>query len=63
MGIVQGLIATCRVQGIDPYTYLIDVLQRVGQHPASGVADLTRKRWKLLFADTPLRSDLHGVVG
>ena len=62
-GIVQSLIATCRVQGIDPYTYLIDVLQRVGQHPASGVADLTPRRRKLLFAGTPLRSDLHGAVG
>ena len=59
-GIVQSLIATCRLQGIDPYTYLIDVLQRVGQHPASRVADLTPRRWKALFADNPMRSDLHG---
>jgi len=59
-GIVQSLIATCRLQGIDSYTYLVDVLQRVGQHPASRVADLTPRRWKVLFADNPLRSDLHG---
>lgn len=58
-GIVQSLIATCRVQGVDPYTYLIDVLQRVGQHPASRVAELTPRQWKVLFADNPLRSDLH----
>ena len=58
-GIVQSLIATCRLHGIDPYTYLIDVLQRVGQHPASGVAELTPRLWKQLFADKPLRSDLH----
>jgi len=49
-GIVQSLIATCRLQGIDPYTYLIDVLQRVGQHPAARVAELTPRRWKALFA-------------
>jgi len=59
-GVVQSLIATCRLQGIDPYTYLVDVLQRVGQHSASRVADLPPKRWKALFADDPLRSDLHG---
>ena len=58
-GIVQSLIATCRLHGIDPYTYLIDVLQRVGQHPASRVADLTPRQWKALFADSPMRSDLH----
>ena len=58
-GIVQSLIATCRLQGIDPYTYLVDVLQRVGQHPASRVAELTPRLWKSTFADNPLRSDLH----
>lgn len=59
VGIVQSLIATCRIQGIDPYTYLVDVLQRVGQHPAARVSELTPRRWKTLFADNPLRSDLH----
>ena len=61
-GIVQSLIATCRLQGIDPYTYLIDVLQRVGQRPAARVAELTPRLWKTLFADNPLRSDLHRSV-
>lgn len=59
VGIVQSLIATCRLQGIDPYTYLVDILQRVGQHPAARVAELTPRRWKTLFAANPLRSDLH----
>jgi transposase len=57
-GIVQSLIATCRLHGIDPYTYLVDVLQRVGEHPASRVAELTPREWKQRFADAPLRSDL-----
>ena len=35
VGVVQGLLATCTLQGVDPYTYLVDVLQRVGHHPAS----------------------------
>jgi transposase len=62
VGIVQSLIATCRLQGIDPYTYLIDVLQRVGQHPAARVAELTPRLWKQHFAHSPLRSDLHRAV-
>lgn len=35
VGIVQSLIVTCRLHGIDVYIYLVDVLQRVSQHPAS----------------------------
>ena len=62
VGIVQSLIATCRLQGIDPYTYLVDVLQRVGQHPAARVAQLTPRQWKQHFADNPLRSDLYRAV-
>ena len=60
VGIVQSLIATCRMHGIEPYTYFVDVLQRVGQHPAARVAELTPRLWKQHFAAQPLRSDLHG---
>jgi len=62
VGILQGLLTTCRLQGIDPYTYLIDVLQRVGSHPAADVALLTPRLWKEHFADAPLRSDLERAV-
>jgi hypothetical protein len=58
VGIIQSLITTCRLQGIDPYTYLVDVLQRVSSHPASRVEELTPRRWKELFADHPMKSDL-----
>jgi transposase len=61
VGIIQSLIVTCRLHDVDPYTYLVDVLQRVAQHPASQVAELTPRLWKQLFADNPLRSDLHGL--
>jgi transposase len=61
VGIVQSLIVTCRLQGIDPYTYLVDVLQRVAIHPASRVAELTPRSWKQHFADNPMRSDLHFI--
>ncbi|MGH8845820.1 MAG: IS66 family transposase, partial [Polaromonas sp.] len=50
VGILHSLIVTCRLHGIDPYTYLVDVLQRVGQHPAARVAELTPRLWKQHFA-------------
>jgi len=55
VGVIQSLLTTCRLQGIEPYTYLVDVLQRVGQHPAKAVADLTPRMWKGRFADQPLK--------
>jgi transposase len=62
VGIAQSLIVTCRLHGIDPYTYLVDVLQRVAEHPAARVAELTPRLWKQHFAADPLRSDLHRLA-
>lgn len=59
IGIIQSLIVTCRMHGVNPYDYLIDVLQRIDRHPASKVHELTPRLWKGLFADNPLRSDLY----
>jgi len=60
VGIIQSLLTTCRLHNINPYTYLTDVLQRVAQHPASKVEELTPRLWKEKFADSPLQSDLSG---
>ena len=62
VGIMQSLIVTCRLHRIDPYDYLVDVLQRVGQHPASQVHELTPRLWKQRFAGQPLRSPLHDLA-
>ncbi len=61
LGIMQSLLATCRLQDVDPYVYLVDVLQRVGSHPAKDVDLLTPKLWKRHFAENPMRSDLDSV--
>lgn len=58
VGVVQSLIATCRLHELDPYDYLVDVLQRVSQHPAADVAQLTPRLWKQHFGTAPLRSDI-----
>jgi len=61
VGIMQSLIVTCRLHGIDPYDYLVDVLQRVDRHPAARVHELAPRLWKANFADNPLRSDLYRI--
>ena len=58
VGIIQSLLVTCKLHGINPYAYLVDVLQRISQHPASRVIELTPRVWKEKFADDPLCSDL-----
>jgi transposase len=58
VGSVQSLIALCRLQDVDPYVYLVDVLQRIDTHPAFDVHLLPPRLWKQHFAAHPLRSDL-----
>jgi transposase len=59
IGIIQSLLVTCRLHDVNPYDYLVDVLQRVDQHPAALVEQLTPRVWKTMFASNPLRSDLY----
>lgn len=61
VGIIQSLLSTCRLHEVNPYDYLVDVLQRVSLHPASKIEALTPRCWKALFADNPLRSDVHNI--
>jgi transposase len=61
VGMIQSLLTTCRLHGINRYDYLVDVLQRVGQHPDSRVVELTPRLWKTHFAASSMRSDLHGL--
>jgi transposase len=58
VGIMQSLLASCRRQGVDPYVYLVDVLQRVDTPPAVEVHRLTPRLGKQHLAEHPLRSDL-----
>jgi len=41
---------------IDPYAYLVDVLQRVHTHPQRRVDELTPRLWKERFARQPMPS-------
>lgn len=55
---IQTLLQTCRLQDIDPFTYLVDVLQRIQEHPISKVEELIPRNWKQLFAENPLKAEL-----
>ncbi len=63
VGIIQSLVSTCRMHKVDPYIWLVDVLQRIAIHPARDVAQLTPRLWKQHFAANPLTSDIgKGVL-
>ncbi|MFT4104024.1 MAG: transposase domain-containing protein [Burkholderiaceae bacterium] len=55
---IQTLLATCRAHDVDPYTYLVDVLQRINTHPNDRIEELMPRIWAQRFANDPLRSDL-----
>lgn len=61
-GVAQSLLSTSILQGVDPFTYLVDVLQRVETHPAAKVEELTPRLWKEKFAADPI-PDCLGSVG
>ena len=60
---IQTLLASCRAHGINPYDYLVDVLQRIDVHPAKDVAQLTPARWKEMFAAQRMVSPLAAAKG
>jgi len=44
-GILLSLVQNCRLLGIDPFTYLADVLHRIKSTPADALPDLLPHRW------------------
>lgn len=45
-----SLIETCRLNGVEPYAYLKDVLARIGSHRSDRLAELLPFNWKALAA-------------
>jgi len=56
-----SLIQSCRLAGVDPTTYLIDILQRIDTHPAADVHQLIPRNWKELFSANPMKSLLDSM--
>lgn len=51
VGIIQSLLGSCRLQGVDPFRYLCDVLTRIDTHKVSDIHQLVPKQWKEIFGD------------
>ncbi len=45
MAVIQSLLVTCKLQDIDPYTYLVNVFQQAGEHSVKDVIKLTQQNW------------------
>ncbi len=57
---LMSLCTTCKDLGLDPFTYLRDVLDRVSTHPHSRIEELLPDRWKP--AATPDPPDRKGSI-
>jgi transposase len=45
-GMLYSLLGTCKMHGIEPYTWLKDVLQTIATHPINKINELFPHRWK-----------------
>ncbi len=61
VAVIQSLLVTCKMLGINPYHYLMDVLQRIDLHPNTQIIDLTPRVWKEKFSQQRFLSDLEIV--
>lgn len=43
---IYSLLGTCKLQGIEPYAWLKDVLERISDHQVSRVHELLPQNWK-----------------
>jgi hypothetical protein len=57
--VIYSLVASCKLNDIDPFKYFRDVLARVSTHPADRIDELLPSEWKKLnaAADADFRDD------
>jgi transposase len=46
MAVFYSLVATCKINGINPYEYFFDILPKVASYPVNKITDLTPTNWK-----------------
>ena len=59
LGIFQRVPASRGLREINPFYYLVDVLQRIGQPSDAEPQRRSRGPWKQYFVDNPPRSPAH----
>ncbi len=52
LAVLQTIVATCKLHGINPYEYIKDVLIRVQTHPASQIDELLPQNWITTVANS-----------
>jgi transposase len=62
--VIYSLVASCKLNNIDPFRYFRDVLARVSTHPADKIDELLPSEWKKLNAeaDADLRDDTTKTI-
>ena len=60
--IIYSLVASCKLNEIDPFRYFRDVLARVSTHPATKIDELLPSEWKKLNAEADLGDDTAKIV-
>ena len=51
LAILYTLFGTCKMNDINPYEYMKDVLDKIGDYPSNKIKDLTPIRWKKNFGN------------
>jgi len=44
--VLSSFVTTCKRLGIDPFTYLRDIFERISTHPAGRLAELLPNQWR-----------------
>ena len=62
--VIYSLVASCKLNDIDPFKYFRDVLARVSTHPADRIDELLPSEWKKrnAEADADLGDDTGKIV-
>ncbi len=62
--VIYSLVASCKLNDIDPLRYFRDVLSRVSTHPADKIDELLPSEWKKLNAETDadVGGDINKVI-
>jgi len=55
---LYGLLGTCRLQGVNPFEWLRDVLDRVRDHPRDRMAELTPRAWAAARRESKIAPDV-----
>lgn len=51
---LYSFMGTCKLQGINPMVWMVDVLRKINKHPEAKIQDLLPHRWKNLQETEPV---------